>query len=43
MCYNAAPDRRTIEVNHKNNAYRHKAKELPTSERGLHHRSNLGQ
>ena len=40
MCYNAAPDRRIIEVNHKNNAYRRRAKELLTSERGLHHRGN---
>ena len=40
MCYKAASDRRTIEVNHKNNTYRHMAKELLTSERGLFHRSN---
>ena len=40
MCYNAKSDRRVIEVNHKNNAYRRKAKELLTSERGLYHRSN---
>ena len=40
MCYKAAADRRTIEVNHKNNAYRRKAKELLTSERGIYHRGN---
>lgn len=39
-CYKAAADRRTIEVNHKNNAYRKKAKELLTSERGIYHRGN---
>ena len=40
MCYKAAADRRTIEINHKNNAYRRKAKELLTSERGIYHRGN---
>lgn len=40
MCYKAAADRRVIEVNHKNNDYRKRAKELLTSERGIHHRSN---
>ena len=40
MCYNGASDRRVIEVNHRNNAYRSKAKELLTSDRGLYHRSN---
>ena len=40
LCYKAAADRRTIEVNHRNNAFRRKAKELLTSERGLLHRSN---
>lgn len=40
MCYKAKSDRRVIEVNHRNNAYRRKAKELLTSERGLYHRSN---
>ena len=40
LCYKAASDRRTIEVNHKSNAYKRKAKELLTSERGLLHRSN---
>ena len=39
MCYKAKSDRRVIEVNHRNNAYRRKAKELLTSERGLYHRS----
>ena len=40
QCYKANTDRRTIEVNQKNNAYRRKVKKLLTSERGLHHRSN---
>lgn len=40
MCYKAKSDRRVIEVNHRNNTYRRKAKELLTSERGLYHRSN---
>ena len=39
MCYKAASDRRTIEANHSNNAYRKQAKELLTSIRGLYHRS----
>ena len=39
MCYKAASDRRTIEVNHRNNAYRKQAKELLTSIRGFYHRS----
>ena len=39
MCYNGKADRRTIEVNHKNNAYRVKARELLTSDDGLIHRS----
>ena len=39
MCYKGAADQRVIEVNHKNNAYRAKAKDLLTSERGLYHRS----
>ena len=38
MCYKAASDYRTIEVNHRNNAFRRKAKDLLNSERGLHHR-----
>ena len=40
MCHKSGADYRTIDVSHKNNAYRRKAKELLTSERGLHHRSN---
>lgn len=40
MCYKGASDRRIIEVNHQNNAYRAEAKRLLTSERGLYHRSN---
>lgn len=32
-------DRRTMEVNHKNDMYRAKARELLTSELGLYHRS----
>ena len=39
MCYKGKADRRTIEVNHKNNAYRTKARELLTSDEGLIHRS----
>ena len=39
MCYKGKADRRTIEVNHKNNAYRAMARELLTSEKGLEHRS----
>lgn len=40
MCYKGAADRRVIEVNHQNDAYRAEAKRLLTSERGLYHRSN---
>ena len=40
QCYKAEADRRIIEVNHRNRAYRRKVKELLTSERGLYHRSN---
>ena len=40
MCYKGASDHRTIEVNHKNNAYRAEVRRLLTSERGLYHRSN---
>lgn len=40
LCYNGKSDCRTIEVNHKNNAYRAEVKKLLTSERGLYHRSN---
>ena len=39
MCYKGMTDRRIIEVNHKNNAYRAMARELLTSEKGLEHRS----
>ena len=39
LCYKGTADRRVIEVNHRNNAYRAEAKRLLTSERGLHHRS----
>ena len=39
MCYKGKADRRTIEVNHKNNAYRARVRELLTSEKGLEHRS----
>ena len=39
MCYKANTDRRTIEANHNNNAYRTKIRELLTSEDGLKHRS----
>ena len=35
-----ASDRRVIEVNHRNNAFRRRAKELLSCDRGLHHRSN---
>ena len=40
MCYKSVKDSRTIEVNHQGKEYREKARELLTSERGLHHRSN---
>ena len=39
MCYKGKGDRRIIEVNHKNDAYKAKAKERLTSEEGLYHRS----
>ncbi len=39
QCYKGGSYRRTIEVNHRNNAYRSEAKRLLTSERGLYHRS----
>ena len=39
MCYKGKIDRRTIEVNHRNNHLRAKARELLTSEKGLMHRS----
>ena len=40
MCYKGKKDRRIIEVNHKANGYREKARELLNSEEGLRHRSN---
>ena len=39
MCYKGKANRRTIEVNHKNNVYRARVRELLTSEKGLEHRS----
>lgn len=38
LCYKAKGDRRTIEVNHRLNEYKRKARELLTSEDGLRHR-----
>lgn len=38
LCYKAKGDRRTIEVNHRLNQYKRKARELLTSEDGLWHR-----
>lgn len=38
LCYKAKCDRRTIEVNHRLNEYKRKARELLTSEEGLRHR-----
>lgn len=38
LCYKARGDRRTIEVNHRLNEYKRKARELLTSEEGLRHR-----
>ena len=38
LCYKARGDRRTIEVNHRLNEYKRKARELLTSEDGLRHR-----
>ena len=38
LCYKAKGDRRTIEVNHRLNEYKRKARELLTSEDGLIHR-----
>ena len=40
MCYKGKSDRRTIEVNHKSNGYREKARELLNSKEGMRHRSN---
>ena len=39
MCYKGRAERRTFEVNHRNNAYRTRARELLTSEKGMMHRS----
>ena len=39
LCYKGKADCRVIEVNHRNNELRAKAKELLTSEEGLYHRS----
>lgn len=39
LCYKAKKGQREIEVNHRNDAYRAAARELLTSEKGLHHRS----
>ena len=38
LCYKAGGDRRTIEVNHRLNQYRRKARELLSSEEGIRHR-----
>ena len=38
LCYKAKDDRRTIEVNHRLNEYKRKARELLTSEDGIKHR-----
>ena len=38
LCYKARGDRRVIEVNHRLNGYKRKARELLTSEEGLRHR-----
>ncbi|KAB4337239.1 IS1182 family transposase [Bacteroides thetaiotaomicron] len=38
MCYKAKGARRTIEVNHRLNEYKRKARELLTSDEGLRHR-----
>lgn len=40
QCYKGKSDRRSIEINHKNNQYRKEAKERLTSEKGLYHRSH---
>ena len=39
LCYKGKGNRRVIEVNHRSNAFRAKAKERLTSEEGLYHRS----
>lgn len=38
LCYKARGDRRTIEVNHRLNEYKRRARELLTSEAGVRHR-----
>lgn len=38
LCYKAKDDRRIIEVNHRLNEYKRKARQLLTSEEGLRHR-----
>lgn len=38
LCYKAKGDRRTIEVNHRLNEYKRKARELLTSDDGIRHR-----
>ena len=38
LCYKAKGDRRVIEVNHRLNGYKRKARELLTSEEGIRHR-----
>ena len=38
MCYKSKTDRRTLEVNHRLNQYKKKARELLTSDQGLQHR-----
>ena len=40
MCYKGKADRRTIEVNHKNNTYRDIVRKNLTSEQGLYYRSH---
>lgn len=40
MCYKGENDKRIIEVNHKVNSYRARARELLNSKEGLYHRSN---
>lgn len=39
LCYSSAVDRRTIKVNHRSDAFKKRARELLTSERGMMHRS----
>ena len=39
FCYKAKPDRRTIEVNHRNNELKAQARERLMSEEGMYHRS----